>query len=108
MSGINGLFSTAFSGLNAAGAVINNAASNIANMETPDYKAGRVQLASAPGGDGVEVAGVTHGGDEDPASDLVSLRLGQTLYQANAAVIRVGDQLTGTLLDMFDTHRRSD
>jgi len=51
---------------------------------------------------------VTRDGDEDLASDVVSLRLGQTLYQANAAVIRVGDQLTGTLLDMFDTHRHRD
>ena len=108
MSGINGLFNTALSGLNAAGAVINTAASNIANMETPGYKAGRVELASAADGEGVEVEGVTHDGDEDIASDLVSLRLGQTLYRANAAVIRVGDQLTGTLLDMFDTARRRD
>ena len=37
MSGINGLFGTALSGLNAAGAVINTAASNIANADTPGY-----------------------------------------------------------------------
>jgi flagellar hook protein FlgE len=106
MSGINGLFSTALSGLNAAGAVINTAASNIANAETPGYKAGRVELATAASGDGVEVAGVTRDGDVDLANEVVSLRQGQLLYQANAAVVRVGDRLTGTLLDMFDTRRR--
>jgi flagellar hook protein FlgE len=42
----------------------------------------------------------------DLASEMVSLRQGQLLYQANAAVVRVGDRLTGTLLDMFDTRRR--
>jgi flagellar hook-associated protein FlgK len=106
MSGINGLFSTALSGLNAAGAVINTAASNIANVETPGYKAGRVELASAPNGDGVEVAGVTREGDVDLVNEVVSLRQGQLLYRANAAVVRVGDRLTGTLLDMFDSTRR--
>jgi flagellar hook-associated protein FlgK len=108
MSGINGLFGTALSGLNAAGAVINTAASNIANADTPGYKARRVELANAQSGDGVEVAGVTRDGGVDLANEVVSLRQGQLLYQANAAVVRVGDRLTGTLLDMFDTHRRRD
>ena len=82
MSGINGIFSTALSGLNAAGAVINTAASNIAKFDTTASNA-------------LE--------DVDLPSELVNLKLGGILYNANAAVVRVADQMTGTLLDMFDS-----
>ena len=118
MSGLNSLFSTALSGLNAAGAIVNTAASNIANAETKGYKAARVGLAESNDG-GVEVASITRdqrpggldeNGDElsnvDLATEAVHLRQGAILYKANAAVLRVGDDLMGTLLDMFDTHRR--
>jgi flagellar basal body rod protein FlgG len=123
MSGLNALFSTALSGLNAAGAVLNTAASNIANMDTPGYKAARANLAESNSG-GVDVVSITHDpspgpvdedGQElsnvDPATEMVNLKKGALLYKANAAVINVGDELTGTLLDMFDhdddhRHRR--
>jgi len=118
MSGINSLFSTALSGLNAAGAIVTTAASNIANADTNGYKAARVNLAESRDG-GVNVASITRDsrpggvdeyGDElsnvDLATEAVNLKQGAVLYKANAAVLRVGDDLMGTLLDMFDTHRR--
>jgi flagellar hook-associated protein FlgK len=113
MSGINGIFSTALSGLNAAGAIVNTAASNIANLDSRGYKARRVNLASAPGNGGVQVASIssdpTPGALDDQGQELsnvdlpteiVNLRLGGILYKANAAVIRAADQMTGTLLDI--------
>jgi flagellar basal body rod protein FlgG len=116
MSGLNALFSTALSGLNAAGAVLNTAASNIANMDTPGYKAARANLAESRTG-GVDVVSITRDpspgrvdedGQEmsnvDPATEMVNLKKGALLYKANAAVIKVGDELTGTLLDLFDHH----
>jgi flagellar hook protein FlgE len=106
MSGINSLFSTALSGLNAGSAIINAAASNIANLATQGYKAARVNLTTAPDGDGVEVSSITHDSDVDLVNEVVSMKQGQILYQANAAVIRVGDQLTGSLLDILDTHNQ--
>jgi len=123
MSGLNALFSTALSGMNAAGAVINTAASNIANMDSTGYKAARVNLAESRWG-GVDVVSITRdpspgGVDEDGQelsnvdlpTEVVNLKKGALLYKANAAVIKVGDELMGTLLDMFDhdhgtRHRR--
>jgi flagellar basal body rod protein FlgG len=114
MSGLNALFSTALSGMNAAGALLNTAASNIANMDTPGYKPARVNLAESQSG-GVDVVSITRDpspgpidpdGQEmsnvDPVTEMVNLKKGALLYKANAAVIKVGDELTGTLLDMFD------
>jgi len=40
------------------------------------------------------------------AGEVVNLRLGAILYNANAAVVRVADRMTGTLLDILDTHNR--
>ena len=119
MSGINGIFSTALSGFSAAGAIIDTAASNIANFDSNAYKARRVNLASAPNNGGVQVGSIT----ADPApgalddqgqelsnvdlpTEIVNLKLGGMLYNANAAVVRVADQMTGTLLDMFDSDHR--
>ena len=115
MSGLNALFSTALSGMNAAGAIVNTAASNIANMDSAGYKAARVNLAESSTGGGVDVVSITRDpspgpldqdGQElsnvDPATEMVNLKKGALLYKANAAVIKVGDELTGTLLDMFD------
>ena len=119
MSGLNTLFSTALSGLNAAGAIVDTAASNIANMDSTGYKAGRVNLASSPWG-GVDVVSITRdpspgGVDEDGQelsnvdlpTEAVNLKKGALLYKANAAVIKAGDDMMGTLLDMFD-HDRDD
>jgi flagellar hook-associated protein FlgK len=116
MIGINGIFSTARSGLNAASAIINTAASNIANLDSSGYKARRVNLSSAPDNGGVQVDSITADptagvpddqGQElsnvDLPTEIVNLKLGAILYNANAAVVRVADQMTGTLLDMFDS-----
>jgi flagellar basal body rod protein FlgG len=119
MSGLNALFSTALSGMNAAGAIVDTAASNIANMDSAGYKAARVNLASSAWG-GVDVVSISRdpspGGldgdgqelsNVDLLTEVVNLKKGALLYKANAAVIKVGDELTGTLLDMFD-HDRDD
>jgi len=119
MSGLNALFSTALSGMNAAGSIVDTAASNIANMDSTGYKAGRVNLASSPWG-GVDVVSITRdpspgGVDQDGQelsnvdlpTEVVNLKRGALLYTANAAVIKAGDEMMGTLLDMFD-HDRGD
>jgi len=119
MSGLNALFSTALSGMNAAGSIVDTAASNIANMDSTGYKAGRVNLASSPWG-GVDVVSITRdpspgGVDQDGQelsnvdlpTEVVNLKRGALLYKANAAVIKAGDEMMGTLLDMFD-HDRGD
>lgn len=120
MSGLNSLFSTALSGINAAGAILNTAASNIANADSAGYKAARVNLASSRTGGGVDVVSITRdpspGGldadgqelsNVDLPTEIVNLKKGALLYKANAAVIRVGDELTGTLLDLLDNDRHA-
>jgi flagellar hook protein FlgE len=119
MSGLNSIFATALSGLNAAGAVLHTTANNIANADSHGYKAARANLTSAPYFGGVRVGSVSidaakgapdpDGGQELSNVDLVTERLnlgrGQHLYKANAAVVRVADRMMGTLLDMYDTRR---
>src|SRR5438876_6203010 len=101
MSGINSLFSTALSGLNAAGAIVGTAASNIANLDSQSYKSRRVNLANAPQNSGVEVASINSDPSAGPLdgqelsnvdlpTELVNLRQGEILYDANASVVRVG------------------
>lgn len=121
--------STALSGLNAASARLGNAANNIANADTPGYRARRVDLA--PGPEGVRILGTspryadtytsTAGSTDTPpdatpdsdersapsdvdlATEAVDVIRTKSLYGANAAVVRVADSLIGTLLDVVAT-----
>lgn len=115
---VSSLFSTALSGLTAADAKLNVAASNIANVESTGFKAGRVNLSQAAGG-GVQVDSISRsashgyidqqgieGSNTDLPAESVNLILAKTLYRANATVIKIGSQMTGTLLDMLDKHVR--
>ena len=112
------VFSIALSGMEAATAQLNVAANNIANSETPGYKASRADLVELSGG-GVAVAEISQdpkpgpiqpdgkeGSNVDLARESISLTRSQILYSANAALLKIGDRMTGTLLDMMDTHRR--
>jgi flagellar hook-basal body protein len=47
--------SIAITGMNAAQASINQASNNIANSETPGFKAGLMSLSNIPGGNGVNI-----------------------------------------------------
>jgi flagellar hook-associated protein 1 FlgK len=93
----------AASGLQAAQAQLNVTANNIANMNTPGYTAQRVDLAAAPGG-GVDVEGVQSTGNAvDPVNELLNLKQTTLYYDANGMVIRVADQMYGSLLNILDT-----
>ena len=113
------VFGVALSGMQAAQAQLLVGADNIANLATPGFKASRVNLVEAPGG-GVQIAGITkdtasgslgadgqESSNVDLASELVGLSQARTFYTANALVVRTADRMTGTLLDILDSHRRS-
>ncbi|MGC4034057.1 MAG: flagellar basal body rod C-terminal domain-containing protein [Tepidisphaeraceae bacterium] len=115
---INGATWSGLSGLNAADAMLNQAASNLANLETPAYQAGRVNLATGPTG-GVVVQGVTRNtapGGVDPAgtplanvnaaTETVSMILARTLYRANAMILKTADETLGTVLDVTESRLR--
>lgn len=113
LKGVN-ILNIASSGLNAASAQMATAARNIANMDTPGYRAKRVNLATGPGGQGVQVARVTEDTSEvrsdesnvDLAHEAVSMIRARTLYNANAVVVKLASDITGTLLDTLDDSRR--
>jgi flagellar basal-body rod protein FlgC len=103
----------ASSGLNSASYRLAVTAHNIANMSTEGYKSVRTTSASVlPAGvrpdtvtvdpsqgpidgDGVEMSNV------DPVRDTVNLIRDKNLYSANAKMLKVGDQMMGTLLDIM-------
>lgn len=112
------VYSIALSGLQAANAQLNATADNIANADTPGYKAQRPDLVELSTG-GVAVGGITRnpapgptqpdgsqGSNVDLANEMVNLTRAKLLYRANAAVLKTADQMTGNLLDILDTDRR--
>jgi flagellar hook protein FlgE len=113
MTGLPSIFSTALSGMNAASAQLALTAHNIANLNTPHFKAARANLASTPAG-GVRVASITTDNSPAPfdetntessntnlATELVHLKLSKLLYTANGVVFRTASNLTGTLLNVL-------
>jgi flagellar basal-body rod protein FlgC len=117
MSDILGIAS---SGLLAAQYELAVSANNIANADTPGYKAQRADLVDISGG-GVAVAGTTadpapgpilpdgsQGSNVDLASEVVNTIQASTLYTANAVVFRTADQMYGTLLNMVDNNGYDD
>ena len=110
----------ALSGMQAAQAQLNVTAQNIANVDTPGYQAERVDLVDlSTGGVGVggistdptpgpHPPGVTRGSHVDLASEMINLTRAKLLYSANAAVLMVGQRMTGALLDMFDNQDHRD
>jgi len=111
-------FGIAASGMQAASSMLGAAANNLANSDTPGYRATRVDLAALQGG-GVAADHVSQdstpgpiepdgkeGSNVDPARESINLTRAKVLYSANAAVYRMADRMTGTLLDVTDTDRR--
>lgn len=110
--------SISLSGMQAASAMLNVTANNIANLNTPGFNPSRADLVELSGG-GVGVSGTsfednpqtapdTQTSNVDLPTEMVNLKLSQTLYDANAMVLKTADQMTGTLLNIFDTDRDND
>jgi flagellar basal-body rod protein FlgC len=100
---IANILSTAVSGLNASARRAQVAADNIVNANTPDFIAASVHATSVTVGDaggGVLAQTVPGTKGVDMASEFVSLTQAQVSYNANAQVIRVGDSLSRTLIDV--------
>src|SRR5690348_458918 len=107
--------SISLSGMQAASAMLNVTANNIANLNTPGFNPSRADLVELSGGgvavsgtsfeDNPQVAPNTQTSNVDLPTELVNLKLGHTLYDANAMVLKTADQMTGTLLNILDTDR---
>jgi flagellar basal-body rod protein FlgC len=96
----------ASSGLSAAQSLLNTAANNIANANTPGYQAQRTDLVDVSTG-GVAVAGIQSTGQSvDLPTEFENLTRAKLLYTANAALVSIYQRMTGSLLDMFDNQDR--
>ena len=101
-------FAIAASGMQAAQTQISVAANNIANQNTPGFKAQDVNLADVANDGGVEVAGVQSTGQSvDPETEMAKLRQAAIMYGPNAMVVRAADQTYGSLLNVLDTENRN-
>ncbi len=120
--------SIAASALNAFGVDMLVRANNIANVNTPAFQSQRVDLMSGHGDQGVTIGAIYHnttpgpllpsnvtvaengrsalatgyleGSNSDLAQEFVRMTAAQRAFEANAAVIRSHDDITGTLLDL--------
>jgi len=110
--------SISLSGMQAASAMLNVTANNIANLNTPGFNPSRADLVELSGGgvaltgtsfeDNPQTAPNTQTSNVDLSTEMVNLKLGQTLYDANAMVLKTANQMTGTLLNILDTDRDHD
>ncbi|SDB29366.1 flagellar basal-body rod protein FlgC [Desulfonatronum thiosulfatophilum] len=104
-------------------------ANNVANMNTPDFKASRLSLETGPEGLGVRpqaidqdptpgplvpalegatdedghhatVWGLAEGSNTELVAEMVNSIRDERAFQANVAMVRTWDELTGTVLDM--------
>lgn len=109
-SGIN----ASVSGMNAGRLVQNVSANNIANANTENFIAARVELSQAAGG-GVQ-ATVTVSQEEpttimnpdgtestlsnvDLLQEILNTKIGGILFEANVAAYKIQDQTLGTIID---------
>jgi flagellar hook protein FlgE len=98
---ISGVLSTAISGLNANARRAQVAADNIVN--TPGIKAAGVRTTTVvAGGEGGGVLASVVAGSEgvDLAREFVELIGAQVTYNANANVIRAGEDLARRIVDI--------
>lgn len=94
------MLSSSISAVNAAATQFAAAAGNIANASTPEYRAVRADLATAPGG-GVAVAGATATGEEDLASDFVAMIEAKSMFEVNLKVLKSQNEMLGSVIDLF-------
>lgn len=108
------VLSIAESGMSAAMTQMSVAANNLANAATPGYLAQSASLVAQSNG-GVAVNGIftsnspatTGSYSVDPVNQVISLGQAKILYDANAAVVKVADQMYGTLIDVLDNQNQN-
>ena len=101
--------SASLAGLQAESLRLNNAASNIANMNTPGYHAQEVVQVQGSNG-GPEVIGTKNqsadwsdpnGNDVDLSTEAVSMIQGETAYKADLKVIKTQNELSDETLNLI-------
>jgi len=100
--------SIALSGMNAAATGMAVTSNNVANVNSKDYKAKRLDLENLEPQGGVkpqalqesQAPTVPNGSNVDLATEFTSLLSQSDAYKANTKVLQVQQELLGTVLDM--------
>ncbi|MBI1388355.1 MAG: hypothetical protein GC154_07900 [bacterium] len=102
------ILSIGLSGLNASRNQALTASNNLANLNTPGYRAQRANggVSQTPGpmipsGDASRGDEYVEGSNVDIAEEAVNLNQAVNSTRANAAVVRTGDQMLGTAIDLI-------
>ena len=92
--------SIAMSGLQAARVRMQNAAHNVANLNTPGFTASRVSQQASPNG-GVQASCYVPNkpNPTDLTSEVLEQKFALRAYQANLAVMRSAHEMDEALLD---------
>lgn len=91
------------SGLVAAQTILNVTANNIVNAETPNYDAEEVDLTTDPTG-AVSIDGIDQTGRPvDLATETITQKNAALMYDANAVIVKVAENMYGSLLNVLDT-----
>ena len=98
---MNPAMSAAVSGMLTQQTRLDVHAHNIANVNTPDFKASRLTQSEASGLGGTQVASIEESSDVDLATEMVGLMTAQRGFEANIPVIRTQDKMIGSLLDIL-------
>ncbi len=95
------MISSSLSSMNAHALWNNNSASNIANLNSTDYKAIDTNLQENASSDGTVATTVRTSEGADIAQEMAVEQIpSQRGYDANAVVIKSDDEMQKTLLDM--------
>ncbi|MDQ0456096.1 flagellar basal body rod protein FlgC [Rhizobium paknamense] len=103
---ISAIMNTATSGMLAQQTRVNNAAQNIANMDTPGYKRLRTELSSTASGvkaktvQSQEEPATPDSSTVDPLDEMVDLISSENSFKANAKVFEAGADLWDVLMTM--------
>ncbi len=101
---ISSALSSAVSGLAANAASVQAVAENVANANTPGYRAVRVRTSSVIAGGGSSAGGVqvtrVRQGDVNLVREFSRLIQAEISYTANAQVVRTADDITHELIDV--------
>jgi len=104
---INPILSTAVSGLQANATRASVSANNIANQNTRDFTASKVNSntiisnSSPAGGSGVQAQVIATNEPVNLVHEVTQLIEAEVAYRANAEVIRTAEELTEETLDII-------
>lgn len=100
------------SALSALSTVQQVSANNIANVNTDGFQASSVGLETGPEGQGVRVGSINQSSEQgasvgdvqlsntDLGTEMVDMMTTSRAFSANAAAVRVSEEMTGHLLNM--------